>query len=162
MWTNSAMTPSLPSACLALTRSTKAWGKVSSWPKRIPTFFIFSNPPDLWNLLGKPSLLGGPGLESAGWCGPAHGLTKTPRNSSTGGVASPRNSRHDRTLTFAAEILTISPVQGSTTSFQGAGVAAPMRLGRPKELGGLGPAKNGFAQEGGGPVIEGKHGSMEV
>jgi hypothetical protein len=42
------------------------------------------------------------------------------------------------------------------------GVAAPMRLGRPKELGGLGPAKNGFAQEGGGPVIEGIHGSMEV
>jgi len=35
-------------------------------------------------------------------------------------------------------------------------------LGRLKELGGLGPANDGFAQEGGGPVIEGKHGSMEV
>jgi len=37
-----------------------------------------------------------------------------------------------------------------------------MRLGRPTEPGGLGPADDAHAQEGGGPVNEGNHGSVEV
>jgi hypothetical protein len=64
-------------------------------------------------------------------------------------------------LTFPLESLNITPCPRVHAS-SWRDVAALMRLGRPKESGGLGPADDAHAQEGGGPVNEGKHGSVEV
>jgi hypothetical protein len=72
-----------------------------------------------------------------------------------------RASKQPLKLTFLLRSLTISPCPRVHASFW-SDVAAPMRLGRPKESGGLGPADDAHAQEGGGPVNEGKHGSVEV
>ena len=76
----------------------------------------------------------------------------------------PLNKLEHRTfwlLTFGNSYPNILLCLGSTPP-PWSDVAVPMRLGRPTGPGGLGPADDAHAQEGGGPVIEGKHGSVEV
>src|ERR1700760_460650 len=78
------------------------------------------------------------------------------RNSTTG-----KNGTGARLLTIPVRYPNILLCRGSTPP-PWSDVAVSMRLGRPTGPGGLGPADDAHAQEGGGPVIEGKHGSVEV